>query len=77
MKQKEYLKLVKGIPQKENIDAAHFRTVVNQVIITAASVLDEVWALWEIDPSSKDLREKFYLLEHYLDYLKRFSEKEA
>jgi len=73
MKPKGHLKLIKGSPQEENPDTAQFRTVASHVIISAASVLDETWALWEIDPSSRDLREKFYLLEYYLDYLKRLS----
>ena len=78
MKQKGHLKLLKRSPQKENAtEMDHFKSGARDVIISAASVLDETWALWEIDPSSKDLREKFYLLEYYLDYLKRFSEEEA
>jgi hypothetical protein len=78
MKQKGHLKLLKRSPQKENsTDGYHFKPGARNVIISAASVLDETWALWEIDPSSKNLREKFYLLEYYLDYLKRFSEEEA
>jgi hypothetical protein len=37
----------------------------------ALKVLDETWSLWEIDPSSPDVRDKFYVLEECLDHIKR------
>lgn len=41
----------------------------------ASRVLDETWSLWEIDPSSKELRDKFYVLEECLDHIKRVCEE--
>ena len=41
----------------------------------ASKTLDEIWSLWEIDPSAKDLRDKFYVLEKYLNHIKRICEE--
>ena len=41
----------------------------------AAKILDETWSLWEIDPSSGDLRDKFYVLEECIDHIKRVCEE--
>ncbi|MEW5803266.1 MAG: hypothetical protein AB1847_14310 [bacterium] len=76
MKRQCHLKSVKRFTKKEDADVKdHFKTVARHVTTSAASVLDETWAIWEIDPSSKELREKFSLLEYYLDYLKRLCEE--
>jgi len=40
----------------------------------ASTVLDEAWSLWELDSSSKDLRDKFYILEQCLDHIKKVCE---
>jgi hypothetical protein len=78
MEQKRHLKIIRRSLHEENAEVKdHFKTVVRDVIISMAGVLDQTWALWEIDPSSEDLREKFSLLEYYLDYLKRFLEEEV
>lgn len=49
-----------------------FKAVAQNVAKDADKTLDELWALWELDPKSEKLREKFSLLEHYLSYLVRF-----
>ena len=51
-----------------------FKAVTKSIVKDAEKTLDQTWALWEIDPDSKELREKFHLLEHYLSYLFRFCE---
>ncbi len=51
-----------------------FKAVTKSIVRDAAKVLDETGALWELEPDSKELREKFHLLEHYLSYLFRFCE---
>jgi hypothetical protein len=40
----------------------------------ALPVLEEIEVEWELDHNSQELREKYYLLRHYLDYLRRFCE---
>ncbi|MGA1795137.1 MAG: hypothetical protein ACMUIL_04670 [bacterium] len=39
----------------------------------ALNVLDEIWSLWEIDPTSQAVRDKFHMLEECLDHIKRIS----
>lgn len=51
-----------------------FKAVTKSIVQDARRALDETGALWEIDPESKELREKFHLLEHYLSYLFRYCE---
>lgn len=51
-----------------------FKAVTKSLVRDAAKTLDETGALWELEPDSKELREKFHLLEHYLSYLFRFCE---
>lgn len=47
----------------------------NNLIISltdkASKALDEIWSLWEMDSSSKELRDKFYILEEYLNHIKK------
>ena len=51
-----------------------FRAVVKVVVRDALKALEDTQAEWEIDHNSQELREKFHLLRHYLDYLRRFCE---
>ena len=41
----------------------------------ASKALDDVWSLWEMDPSSKEMRDKFYILEEYLNHIKKVCEE--
>jgi hypothetical protein len=51
-----------------------FKIVTKSLVVEALKVLEDIQVEWELDRDSEELREKFLLLEHYLDYLKRFSE---
>ncbi len=51
-----------------------FKAVMRSVLIDALKALEDTGAEWELDHNSQELREKFHLLHHYLDYLKRFCE---
>ncbi|MBI4972384.1 MAG: hypothetical protein HZA27_02830 [Candidatus Omnitrophica bacterium] len=51
-----------------------FKAVIGSVLIDALKALEHTEAEWELDHNSQELREKFHLLHHYLDYLKRFCE---
>jgi hypothetical protein len=51
-----------------------FKGVVNSLVKDALKVLEEIEVEWEFDHNSRELREKYYLLRHYLDYLRRFCE---
>jgi len=53
---------------------ACFKAVTRSVLVDALKVLEDTDVEWEIDHKSQELREKFHLLRHYLDYLKRFCE---
>lgn len=51
-----------------------FKAVIQSVLADALKVLKDTEVEWELDHASQELREKFHLLHHYLDYLKRFCE---
>jgi len=51
-----------------------FKGVANNLVKDALNVLEEIEVEWELDHNSRELREKYYLLRHYLDYLRRFCE---
>ena len=51
-----------------------FKAVVKVVVRDALKALEGTQVEWEIDHNSQELREKFHLLRHYLDYLRRFCE---
>jgi len=51
-----------------------FKTVMKNVLGDVLKTLEETEVDWELDHNSQELREKFHLLHHYLDYLKRFCE---
>lgn len=69
---KKALKEVESQMRENNLEG--FKVVIKSLDKDAMKVLDEAEGLWEIDPSSKEIREKFQLLRHYLDYLMRFCE---
>lgn len=48
-----------------------FKLVIKSVLIDALKALEDTEVEWELDHNSQELREKFHLLRHYLDYLKR------
>ncbi len=80
-KDEEWLKktlqdCLKSIPDnaREGKDLEGFRAIVGSLVKDIGKTMDEAWALWELEPDSKELREKFHLLEHYLSYLGRFCE---
>jgi hypothetical protein len=51
-----------------------FKLVAKSVLTDTLKVLEDTEEEWELDHNSQELREKFHLLRHYLDYLKRFCE---
>jgi len=54
-----------------------FMAVVRSVLVDALKALEDTEVEWELDHNSQELREKFLLLHHYLDYLKRFCESRS
>lgn len=51
-----------------------FKAVVKVVIRDALKALEDTRVEWELDHNSQELRERFHLLHHYIDYLRRFCE---
>ncbi|MBU3959179.1 hypothetical protein KJ644_05310 [Candidatus Dependentiae bacterium] len=51
-----------------------FRAVVKVLVKDALKTLEDTRVEWELEHNSQELREKFHLLHHYLDYLRRFIE---
>ena len=51
-----------------------FRAVVKVLARDSLKVLENTEGEWELDHNSQELRQKFHLLRHYLDYLRRFVE---
>lgn len=62
----------KNFHKRNKNDPETFKKITESIVEDALKTLDKTWALWEIEPDSKDLREQFHLLEHYLSYLIRF-----
>ena len=63
---------------RSNRDNGHDTTIhpaglIKGLIEKALKVLDEIWSLWEIDPTSQDVRDKFHVLEECLDHIKRIT----
>jgi len=52
-----------------------FRAVVKVLARDSLKALEDTEVEWELDHNSRELREKFHLLRHYLDYLRRFIER--
>ena len=57
---------------KTNEELAVFRLVITRFTKQTERMLDETWALWELEPDSRKLREKFHILEKHLSYVRRF-----
>ena len=51
-----------------------FKAAVKVLARDSLKVLENTKGEWELDHNSQELREKFHLLRHYLDYLRRFVE---
>lgn len=51
-----------------------FKAVVKVLAKDSLKALEDTEVEWELDHDSQELREKFHLLRHYLDYLRRFVE---
>jgi len=52
-----------------------FKAVVKVLARDSLKALEDTEVEWELDHNSQELREKFHLLRHYLDYLRRFIER--
>jgi len=52
-----------------------FKAVVKVLAKDSLKALEDTEVEWELDHNSQELREKFHLLRHYLDYLRRFIER--
>ena len=52
-----------------------FKSVVKILARDSLKALQDTEVEWELDHNSQELREKFHLLRHYLDYLRRFIER--
>ena len=55
-------------------EADRIRGVTRNLVVDALAVLDNMWDGCQRSPA---LKEDYYLLHHYLDYLKRFCEGRA
>ena len=61
-------------PGRKRSDLEVFKGTADSLVKDALKVLEEIEAKWELDHNSQGLREKFYLLRHYLDHLRRLCE---
>ncbi len=52
-----------------------YKKLITSLTDKASKALDEIWSLWEMDPSSKELRDKFYILEEYLNHIRKVCEE--
>lgn len=52
-----------------------FKSVVKILARDSLKALEDTEVEWELDHNSQELRKKFHLLRHYLDYLRRFIER--
>lgn len=51
-----------------------FKAVAKVLVRDSLKALENTEVEWELDHNSQELKEKFHLLHHYLDYLRRFVE---
>jgi hypothetical protein len=67
---------LKNIPKNDNKsnDLEAFRAIVSSLVGDIEKMVNETWAVWELEPDSKELRERFHLLERCLSYIRRFCE---
>ena len=68
----EILNEVETQMRENNLEG--FKAVIKSLDAGAMKVLDETEDLWGKNANSKEMREKFIVLRHYLDYMKRFCE---
>ena len=52
-----------------------YKKLIMSLADKASKALDEIWSLWEMDPSSMELRDKFYVLEEDLNTIRKACEK--
>ena len=65
---------LESIPGRGLGKAERFKGVTRSLVVDALVVLDK---MWEECQHSPELREDYYQLHHYLDYLKRFCDGKA
>ncbi len=65
---------LESIPGRGIGKAERFKGVTRSLVVDALVVLDK---MWEECQNSPELREDYYQLHHYLDYLKRFCDGKA
>ncbi len=65
---------LESIPGRGLGKAERFKGVTRSLVVDALAVLDK---MWEECQHSPELREDYYQLHHYLDYLKRFCDGKA
>jgi hypothetical protein len=65
---------LESIPGRGLDKAERFRGVTRSLVVDALVVLDK---MWEECQNLPELREDYYQLYHYLDYLKRFCDGKA
>ena len=52
-----------------------YKNLIVSLTDKASKALDEIWSLWEMDPSSNELRDRFYMLEEYLNHIRKVCEE--
>jgi len=60
---------------KEELDS--FKAVTRNLVINAEKVVEEMDGLCIVCGQTEEMAEKYHLLKHYLDYLRRFCEGEV
>ena len=65
---------LESIPGRGLSKAERIKGVTRSLVVDALAVLDR---MWEECQNSPELREDYYQLHHYLDYLKRFCDGKA
>jgi hypothetical protein len=65
---------VKNAHDKNMNELEMFKAVTKSIAKDAGNTLDETSALRELDPDSKEIRKKLFLIQHYVSYLFRFCE---
>jgi len=65
---------LESIPGRGLGKAERFKGVTRSLVVDALAVMDK---MWEECQDSPELRENYYQLHHYLDYLKRFCDGRA
>ena len=58
--------------RENNIEG--FKSIIKTLIKDIIKVLKDTQVEWELNHNSRELGERFHVLSHYLDYLRRFCE---